>query len=294
MEENVGLNSLVIAPFVMDPSNPHSLVAGGTKIWKTTNDADDWYQIRDTIPSKQKCSAIDIAKGDSYIIWVGYHEGNVARTVFGGGDWSRVDTCPPGLPNRWVCDIAISPHNSNEVFVTFGEYFSDNVWYTSNGGVTWNSRSGVAPYNLPTLPVTTVRWHPVNPNWVYIGTDLGVFASEDKGLTWSKDPSWDYNDGPINVEVSELFWQGDEWLCAATHGRGMYRCRPLDVVFVDAAAAPGGDGSFVHPYQTITQGLTAAGYGTTISIKGGTYHETPITLFKRGSITVTNGPVYIE
>jgi hypothetical protein len=278
----------------MDPNNPDMLVAGGTKIWKTTNAADDWGQIRDTIPSKQYCSAIDIAKGDSFIIWVGYHAGNVARTISDGVYWSRVDSCPPGLPDRWVCDIAISPHNSNEVFVTFGEYHNDNVWYTSNGGVTWNSRSGVAPYDLPALPVTTVRWHPVNPNWVYIGTDLGVFASEDKGLSWSKDPSWDYNDGPINVEVSELFWQGEEWLCAATHGRGMYRCRPLDVVFVDAAAAPGGDGSFVHPYQTITQGLIAAGHGTTISIKGGTYNETPITLFKRGSITVTNGPVYIE
>ena len=31
-----------------------------------------------------------------------------------------------------------------------------------------------------------MRFHPLNTDWVYIGTDLGVFASEDLGLTWSQ------------------------------------------------------------------------------------------------------------
>ncbi|MCP5007828.1 MAG: hypothetical protein GY941_28410 [Planctomycetes bacterium] len=288
-------NTLFIAPFVMDPNDPTVLVAGGASIWQTTNSAFLWESIRGPQTGNPLCSAIDIAKGNSDIIWVGYDNGHVARTLDGGTNWDVVDNNPPTvLPNRWVKDIAINPSNSNEVFVTFSGYNIDNVWHTTDAGLTWTQRTGTVPYNLPELPVNTIRYHPSNQNWVYIGTDLGIFASEDKGLTWNVTPRYTGNEGPANVEVSELFWQGGEYLIAATHGRGMFRCRPLDVIFVDANRTVPGDGSFTKPYQTITEAVNAAGHGTTISIEGGKYPEAPIILFKRGKINVTNGPVVID
>ncbi len=164
-----GLRALFIAPFSMDPNNPARLVAGGSRIWRTTNDAGIWSQIRADVGSfinskgeteYYKCSAIDIDFGVSAIIWVGYDNGEVAMTSNTGGFWTRVDNNDGGLPNRYVTDIAINPNNSNQVFVTFGGYNNNNVWYTPDAGVNWENRSGTVPNNLPSLQVNTVRFHP--------------------------------------------------------------------------------------------------------------------------------------
>lgn len=291
--------SLFIAPFSMDPTDPARLVAGGSSIFLTTNDADNWSSIKASVGSK--CSAIDIDHIDNQIIWVGYTSGIVEKSSFAGGtyNWTRVDENDVGLPDRYVTDIAINPNNSNQVYITFGGYNNDNVWYTDDGGNTWNNRSGTAPNDLPALQVNTIRVHPSNGNWIYIGTDLGVFASEDKGQNWSVTTNGSYggtNEGPVNTEVSELFWQGDEFLIAATHGRGMYRTAgPPYKIYVDVNAAAGGDGSQSHPFQTVAEAADAAGPGAFIYIEAGIYDETSIIEFMNaGYIISTNGSVVIK
>jgi len=299
------LLALFIAPFSMDPNNPAYLVAGGSKIWRTTNNASNWTQIRGAIGSFingngdiefYKCSTIDIDKGNSAVIWVGYTNGNVAKTSNTGIDWTRVDANDGGLPNRYVTDIAINPNNSNEVFVTFGGYNNDDVWYTPDAGVNWENRSGTVPNDLPVLQVNTVRYHPANSNWIYIGTDLGVFASQDRGVNWSVVTNFNGNEGPVNTEVAELFWQGNEFLIAATHGRGMYRtAAPPAVIYVNSTAPIGGNGSQASPFKTVYEASQVAGPGATISIESGTYTETQIVTFlNEGYIIVTNGSVVIQ
>ena len=286
-----------VSPLVMDPNNATTLVAGGTKIWRTTDAADNWNLIKGTIPGASKCSAIDIATGNSSIIWVGYANGTVSRTTNGGGSggsWTDVQGNPTALPNRYITDIAINPTNSNEVFVTVGGYNSNSVWFTGNNGITWQPRFGSGANTLPAIQVNTIRFHPLNTNWIYIGTDLGIFASEDKGLTWSITPRFAGNEGPVNVEVDELFWQGSEYLIAATHGRGMFRCRPLAVAWVDVSNPNPGDGTLLNPYNTIAAGISAAGPGTQIVVRTGTYNEGQLTFNKRGTVGTINGPVIIK
>ncbi len=298
--------SLFISPFSMDPNNPAKLVAGGSRIFRTIDHAANWTQIRADIgqwPGSShyyKCSAIDIDKGNSAIIWVGYENGEVAMTSDTGAIWNKVDINGVGLPDRYVTDIAINPNNSNQVFVTFGEYEPDNIWYTPDAGQTWENRSGTAPNDLPALQVNTVRVHPANGNWVYIGTDLGVFASEDKGVNWSVKTNPNYggtgHEGPVNTEVSELFWQGDEFLIAATHGRGMYRTGgPVYKIYVNSNAAAGGDGSQERPFQTVEEAATVAGPGSFIYIEAGVYDESSIILLmNKGFVVATNGNVIIQ
>ena len=115
--------------------------------------------------------------------------------------------------------------------MTIGGYQTDTVWRTTNGGTTWSQRTGSGENALPAIQVNTIRIHPSNRNWIYVDTDLGVYASEDKGASWSRTPRRGDHEGPANTETAELFWQGDT-LVAATHGRGMYRTRPLSIVYV--------------------------------------------------------------
>lgn len=305
LDQGNSLRSLFISPFSMDPNNPANLVAGGSRIWRTFTNAAAWSEIRAEIGSfvngsgfteYYKCSTIDIDDGSSARIWVGYNNGHVAKTTNTGASWTRVDNNGVGLPNRYVTDIAINPNNSSQVFVTFGGYNDDNVWYTPNAGTTWENRSGTAPNDLPALQVNTVRYHPSNSNWVYIGTDLAVFATQDRGVNWSVTTNYNGNEGPVNTEVSELFWQNDEFLIAATHGRGMYRSAgPPYKIYVDAGAGAGGDGSQSSPFQTVAAAVAVAGPGATISIEAGVYNESQIvTLQNQGYIVVTNGSVTIQ
>jgi photosystem II stability/assembly factor-like uncharacterized protein len=96
--------------------------------------------------------------------------------------------------------------------VAFGGFSPGNLWRSDNGGGTWTNIAG----NLPSAPVRAVTVHPGEPDWFYAGTEVGIFATEDRGATWS--PT---NEGPANVSVDDLFWMGNRLICV-THGRGLF------------------------------------------------------------------------
>ncbi|MCO6437600.1 MAG: hypothetical protein J5J06_10970 [Phycisphaerae bacterium] len=299
---DAGANALFIAPFVMDPSNSKILIAGGASIWRTTDTANNWSAIRGPVSvtppaATPLCSAIDVAPTDSGRIWAGYTDGTISRTTTSVTNWTNVgNNGSVSPPNTFVTDIAINPNNASEVFVTLGGYATGRVWYTKNDGTSWEDRSGTGDTALPPVQVNTVRFHPADPTWVYVGTDLGVFASEDKGQTWSRTPRYGTvgHEGPANMEVSELFWQGGTHLIAATHGRGMYRTQPFSTVYVDQAYGGPEEGTLSRPFDTIEEGINAAGHGTTISIRAGDYSAGTTVFYKRGRITARGGVVRID
>ncbi|MFH1748038.1 MAG: hypothetical protein ABIG44_13465, partial [Planctomycetota bacterium] len=299
-----GDKTLFIAPFTADPNNGNNLVAGGTSIWRTTNSAGTcyWISIRDPIPRSPgwtrdpKCSAIDIAVGDGNIIWVGYEDGQLAFSTDAGSSWNTVDNNDwlDPLPNRFITDIAISPHDPFEVLVSFNSSEPDNVWYTGTSGAFWYDATGTGDTGLPTIHVNTVTWHPTNPSWIYAGTAIGMYASEDGGVSWNRTPAYGEHDGPCNTSVDDLIWGSDQ-LIAVTHGRGMYRCRPLVNVYVDWRNSGQEDGSWTYPYNTVTEGVAAAGHGTDIHIADGDYNEAGVVRFEtRGRVTGYGGVVTIR
>jgi photosystem II stability/assembly factor-like uncharacterized protein len=207
-----------IAPFVLDPNNPNTLLAGGANLWRTTNAKGvlplGWTNIKTSIGSN--ISAIAVVPGNSDIIWVGHNNGSIFVTMNGTSaspTWTQVNTNPPSLPTgRRNTRITIDPTNTNRVYVTFGGYTVDNVWRTDNAGASWVSITS----NLPRAPVRSLAVWQANPSFLYVGTEVGVFASANAGASWS--PT---GDGPTNCSVDELFWMGNT-LVAATHGRGMF------------------------------------------------------------------------
>jgi hypothetical protein len=216
--------ALFVAPFILDPNNANCILAGGMSLWRT-NDAKtrntntsgpSWTSIKASLASP--ISAIAVAKGNSNVIWVGHGDGSVYRTANGTAAtpvWQRVDqTGAHPLSAARICTrIAIDPKSAQTVYVTFAGFDHGNLWRTHDGGANWQDLSG----SLPAVPMRTVAIHPRRSALVYLGTEVGVFASEDGGATWS--PT---NEGPTNCSVDELFWMG-ETLVSATHGRGMFK-----------------------------------------------------------------------
>ncbi len=211
-----------IAPFILDPNNPNTLLAGGCSLWRSTNVKfllPSWSNIKPADNNNTRISALAVAPGNSNLIWVGHNNGDIYMTTNGTAaapTWVRMDTNSPPLPNRYVTRITIDRNNSNIVYVTFGGFSADNVWRTNDGGATWSELTGAAETGLPNVPVRSLVIHPNNSNWLYVGTEVGIFTSEDGGATWRLP-----HDGPANVSVDELFWMNTT-LVAATHGRGLF------------------------------------------------------------------------
>jgi PKD repeat protein len=211
-----------IAPYILDPNNPNTMLAGGVSLWRSTNvkaSPPAWTTIKPATTGNSHISAIAVAPGNPSVVWVGHANGDVYSTSNGTNaspTWVLRDMGTPNLPNRYCERIAICPTNANKVYVTFGGFSSPNVWRTIDSGASWSSISA----GLPAAPVNAITIAPTDPNTLYVGTEVGIYGSTDDGATWSTG-----NDGPANVSVEELFWLSNK-LVAVTHGRGMFVTTP--------------------------------------------------------------------
>ena len=92
---------------------------------------------------------------------------------------------------------------------------------STDNGVTWTARDGSGDGVLPDIPVHSIAVDPSRPNRLYLGTDLGVFVSLDRGQTWAVE-----NSGFANaVTETVLIGKGENGpaVYAFTHGRGAWR-----------------------------------------------------------------------
>ncbi|MBX7135910.1 MAG: hypothetical protein K1X67_24845 [Fimbriimonadaceae bacterium] len=217
-------NANFIAPFILDPNNANRMLAGGASLWRSNNvkaGTPTWAAIRPA--GSDLISAIAVARGNSDIVWVAQNNGEVWKTTNGTAvtpTWTAVDNNGGSnpFPNRYVTRILVDPADANTVYVALGGFSPDNLWKTTNGGTSWVDVTGTGVTGLPDAPIRGVARHPNAPNWLYVGTEIGLFESRNGGTTWSTNAF-----GPANVSVDEVsFMHASNTLLAATHGRGIW------------------------------------------------------------------------
>jgi len=87
------------------------------------------------------------------------------------------------------------------------------VWKSEDYGKTWDNISA----NIPLGPVNVIREDPSDEKILYLGTDTGVYASTNRGKSWS------ILGNLPTVYVQDLVIQSrDNILVIATHGRGIW------------------------------------------------------------------------
>jgi photosystem II stability/assembly factor-like uncharacterized protein len=217
-----GNRALFIAPFILDPEDPNTMLAGGASLWRSRNvraATPSWRRIKDAsggLISAIEARASTFGAGKSNVVWVGYIDGRIEKSSNADAQrpaWQRVDeNGAKPLPDRMVTRIRVDPTRSNTAYASFGGYQAGNLWKTVDGGQNWQEIGS----SLPEVTVFDIAMHPRDTRLLYAATEVGVFASADEGQTW-----WPTNQGPANVSVSELFWM-EEKLIAVTHGRGMF------------------------------------------------------------------------
>lgn len=118
-----------------------------------------------------------------------------------------------------VSDISFGT-NENELLVTLHNYGINNIYYSSNGGTTWEVKDG----DFPDIPVKAIKMNPLDSDEVIIGTNLGVWRTQNFS---SDSPNWvQSQNGMSNVKVTKFdFRESDNTVLAATYGRGLFTGR---------------------------------------------------------------------
>jgi hypothetical protein len=155
------------------------------------------------------------------VIWVGTDDGNVQVTRDGGKTWSSVFTNVPGLkPNAWIPTVDASHSDAGTAYVAADHHQDDDyapyAYMTTDYGKTWKRITGDIPASAAWVHV--VREDPRNHNLLYMGTEMGVWASWDRGTHWVSLRG----DLPVTPVRDIQVHPRDNDLLLATHGRGLY------------------------------------------------------------------------
>lgn len=207
-----------ITPFAMDPNDPSILWIGGKKLWRTTDGASNWTAASAALQGNSTVSAIAVAPGNSNIVAVGKSTGEVlvstaALSATGATVWSFTK---PVSGN--IAALAFDPEDSTILYATCSNFGQPHVLKSIDRGGTWTTITGSGSTALPDIPAFGIALDPYYRNRLYVGTDLGVFASLDGGANWAVE-----NSGFANVITESLVVEtNSKRLYAFTHGRGVW------------------------------------------------------------------------
>ena len=212
-----------MTPYTMDPQNPDILYLGTYRVWKTTNGGSNWNAISSDLTDGPGAgnltygtiTTIDVSPVNQQVIYVGTDDAHVQVTTNGGGVWTDIST---GLPERWVTRVTPHPDSAAVVYVSLSGYkeidYIPHLLRSSNYGASWTDISA----NLPEAPINDVIVDPDYPDYLYVGTDFGVFYSWNDGQDWAA-----LGNSLPTSSVFDIHLTESRELVAGTHGRSMWK-----------------------------------------------------------------------
>lgn len=219
-----------IAPIVLDPNNPNLLYAGTNFLYRRNDSTGTWTNRLggQQLSASGVINEITIARGDSNRIYTGSNAGEIWTSGDGGSTWRNIST---GFPNRSVTSIQTNPIKPTEIYVTVSSTGTAHLWRcpdTTAATIVWQDVDGSGLTGVPNTPTSVVVLDPFDfENVWYVGTDLGVFKTEDAGATWTNatQPLGLPNTSIGDMEIAPA----TGYLTAGTFGRGMWRLKLPDV-----------------------------------------------------------------
>jgi photosystem II stability/assembly factor-like uncharacterized protein len=212
-------------PFIISHHDPRTLYMGGNRLLRSPDRGDTWEPVSPDLSDPAEgvrgavpfgtITMISESPLRSDLIYVGTEGGSVWRTRDAGSTWNRV---AEGLPAKWVSRVLASAHEEGRVYATFTGFREDDfrayAFRSDDYGESWRSIVG----NLPAESVNVIGEDPTDPEILYLGTDLGVYASGNGGGSWlalSADlPTTPVHDLEVQTQAHELV--------IGTHGRSVF------------------------------------------------------------------------
>lgn len=199
-------------PLIMDPFNPQKLftISDQNKIFITYNGGKSWHGYSVDL-NNGRWVRIAVSQADSSVVWIASSSSAINVSRDGGRTFQQVPR-PDGAPDAYLTGLATHPTDSATALAMFGVYGYGKIFRTTDFGNSWQDITN----NLPDVPVHCALYLPYDTTQIWIGTDIGLFISEDNGQ------SWHYADGALPaVSIRRLKIVNKE-IVAVTHGRGIW------------------------------------------------------------------------
>ena len=233
-------------PLIISPHNPRRLYIASEKVFRSDDRGDNWEIIspdltrgidRNTLPIMDRVWSVDalqknrgvskfgaaIALSESALLegllYLGMDDGRINVSDDGGESWRSLDRVS-GVPDMtYVGDILASQHDVDVAYATFDNHkrgdYKPYVSVTRNQGRSWQSISGDLPQRGS---VHTIVEDHVDPQLLFVGTEFGVFYTQNGGRNWKplrgNFPTIAVRDLEIQVRENDLV--------VGTYGRGIY------------------------------------------------------------------------
>ncbi len=207
-------------PAALRPGLSTHIYIGYSNIdYNTTSGAGAWSTIATGFSNP--IESLEFAPNNNTILYA--TEGNsVKRFNLGGGGLWGVTTITGNLTvSANITELAVDPNNSSHVVLSVGGYNAANkVFETFNANVASPTWTPIVR-NLPNVPINCIVMNNDVANSIYIGTDIGVFVTNDNRVNWIM-----YNNGLPTTRVYDLEINSAAaipQIFAATFGRGIFK-----------------------------------------------------------------------
>ena len=228
--------------FAQDPFDTETIYYGSQYLHKSTDRGETWTRISGDLTSDNPAWQQQVKSGgltpddsgaENYttiisvapspkakgVLWVGTDDGRVHVTRNSGQSWSSIEKGAHGVPaHTWVPHIYASTYDAGTAFIVFDDHRRSNpasyAFRVSDYGKQWTSlvTPEVRGYCLSILQ------DPVDPNLLFLGTEFGLFASQNGGRKWMQLKS-----GLPTCSVMDIaLQQRDGDLVLGTHGRSVF------------------------------------------------------------------------
>jgi len=243
---------------IQDPVSSMFVVGFSGSVWMTRGALDfmqtpEWWKLASITGTVQ---ALEVSADGNYI-WAGTSSGRLYRIsgLQGARSYATADLdsgatavtvdLVDNYMGRNVTSIAVDPNDNDRVLVTLGNYGNTNFVYYSSNATSASPTFVVKDGNLGNFPVYSATFDKGNSNYAIIGTEFGIFSTQNINTT---QPQWGAdNSGLARVPVFTLkqfrthksstddmdVMEGD--IFAGTFGRGTFQTttlqttRPLNI-----------------------------------------------------------------
>ncbi len=231
------------APIVLSPHDKRVVYFAGNIVYRSTDWGRTWTAISPDLSKNDKTRQGDaggpvlkentVAEyyGNVYsfaespvqrgLLWAGTDDGNLQVTQDDGKTWTNVASNVVGVgPDAVVSGVEPSRTAAGTAYAAFERRMMDDfrpyLYKTTDFGRSWTNITGNLP---PNGYIQVVREDPKNPNLLYVGTEIGLYASWTGGTSWTRLHGKNF---PAVAVHEVLVHPRENDLVLATHGRALW------------------------------------------------------------------------
>ncbi|HEX4945984.1 MAG TPA: hypothetical protein VFZ34_04950 [Blastocatellia bacterium] len=162
------------------PSRPEVIFAGTTEgLWYTKDGGQTW-SMGGMSPRRQVINAVAIHPDQPDRVYIGTEDNGVLISTDGGETFEASNM---GFVNRQIRVVAYDRTERGRVYA--GVIFdgaSGGLFVSEDGGLTWQQSTR----GMGISDVYTIHQMQDRPDTLYVGTNHGLYRSDNRGLSWAK------------------------------------------------------------------------------------------------------------